>query len=172
MMRMIAVLLFTAIIALGNELTVDTKRSSIDFTATEFFFASVDGNFSSFGGTITVEEGKVTAINGEVAVISINTGNARRDDHLLSSDFFYEVKFHTITFRSKAVTQKNVIADVTIKDITKTLNFKIKKIEVGDDGVTIKLTGVVDRTAFDIDNSFMSAIIKDNINVVARLVAH
>lgn len=170
-MKTIMALLLMAIMVSAADLKVDTKRSSINFKAIEMFFVSVDGSFSDFSGTITVEGDKITAINGDVAVISINTDNARRDDHLLSSDFFYEVKFHTITFRSKAVTKKNVIADVTIKDITKTLTFKMEKIETGESGITIKLTGVVDRTAFDIDNNFMSAIINNDINVEARLAA-
>ena len=170
-MKTIMALLLMAIMVSAADLKVDTKRSSINFKAIEMFFVSVDGSFSDFSGTITVEGDKITAINGDVAVISLNTDNARRDDHLLSSDFFYEVKFHTITFRSKAVTKKNVFADVTIKDITKTLTFKMEKIETGESGITIKLTGVVDRTAFDIDNNFMSAIINNDINVEARLAA-
>ena len=171
-MKRIVVLLFAAIMVFGADLKVDAKDSSIDFTATQWLFVSVDGNFSDFSGTVTVEGDKITAINGDVAVISLDTGIARRDDHLLSSDFFDEVKYKTIRFRSTKVTDKRVEAMLTIKNITKTLNFKMEKIETGGDGVKIRLTGVVDRTAFDIDNNFMSAIIKNDIDVEARLVAH
>ena len=170
-MRTVAALLLTAIIAFGTELTVDTKRSSIDFTATEFFFVSVDGNFSKFGGTISVEDGRITAINGDVAVISIDTDNARRDDHLLSSDFFDEVTYKSILFRSTKINDDSVEAEMTIKDITKRITFKMKKIEVAETGVKVILTGVVDRTEFDIDNNFMSAIIHDDIDIKATLVA-
>ena len=171
-MKTIIVLLFVAIMLSAADLNVDTKVSSINFEATEMFFVGVDGSFSDFSGTITLKGDKVTAINGDVAVISLNTDNARRDDHLLSSDFFDEVKYKTIRFRSIKVTGDSVKAAVTIKDITKTLTFKMKKIETGESGITIKLTGVVDRTAFDIDNNFMSAIINNDINVEARLTAH
>lgn len=171
-MKMTALLLFTAIMAFAADLKVDTKGSSINFEATEMFFVGVEGSFGDFSGTITLEGDKITAINGEVAVLSLDTGIAKRDDHLLSSDFFDEVRYKSILFRSTKVTDENVEAAVTIKNITKTLTFKMTKIEIGDDGVKIKLTGVVDRTAFDIDNNFMSAIIKNSINVEARLTAY
>jgi polyisoprenoid-binding protein YceI len=170
-MKMLAVLLFTAVMVFGADLKVDKKGSSIDFEATELFFVGVDGSFSDFSGTISVEGDKITAITGEVAVLSLDTGIAKRDDHLLSSDFFDEVKFKSIYFRSTKVTDDSVEAELTIKDITKTLDFKMEKIEVGENGAKIKLTGVVDRTAFDIDNNFMSSIIKNNINVKATLIA-
>jgi polyisoprenoid-binding protein YceI len=69
------------------------------------------------------------------------------------------------------VTDDSVEAEVTIKNITKTLTFKMEKIDVSENGAKIRLTGVVDRTEFDIDNNFMSSIIKDNIDVKATLVA-
>ena len=80
-----------AVMAFGVELTVDEKASSIDFEATEMFFIGVDGNFSDFSGTISVEGDTITAINGVITVLSLDTDNKRRDDHLLSSDFFHEV---------------------------------------------------------------------------------
>ena len=47
----------------------------------------------------------------------------------------------------------------------------MEKIDVSENGVKIKLTAVVDRTEFDIDNNFMSMMIFDNIDVTATLVA-
>ncbi|MBU1642406.1 YceI family protein [bacterium] len=170
-MKTIAALLVMAMLVFGADLKVDTKNSSMDFEATELLFVGVDGNFSDFGGTISVEGNKITAITGRIAVNSIYTGIARRDDHLLSSDFFDEVRYKWIFFRSIKVTDGSVEAEVTIKNITKTLTFKMQKFDVSENGAKIKLTGVVDRTAFDIDNNFMSAIIKNNIDVKAILVA-
>jgi polyisoprenoid-binding protein YceI len=170
-MKTIAALLVMAMLVFGADLKVDTKNSSMDFEATELLFVGVDGNFSDFGGTISVEGNKITAITGRIAVNSIYTGIARRDDHLLSSDFFDEVRYKWIFFRSIKVTDDSVEAEVTIKNITKTLTFKMQKFDVSENGVKIKLTGVVDRTAFDIDNNFMSAIIKNDIDVKAILVA-
>ncbi len=171
-MKMILSLLLLAGIAFGTELKVDTKASSVAFEATKMAFIGVDGNFSDFSGTISVEGNKVTAINGVIKVLSLNTDNARRDDHLLSKDFFDETKFATIVFTSTKVSGDEVVADVTIRNITKTLTFAMKVVEVTKDKVEIKLTAVVDRIPFGLDHNFMSAMINDDIDVTSTLIAH
>ena len=170
-MKILTAILFLAIMAFGAELKVDSKASFIGFEATKMLFVGVDGNFSQFSGTINVENKKITAINGVIKVLSIDTDDAKRDDHLLSSDFFNAVKFNEITFVSTKVTSDEVTADVTIKNITKSLTFAMEQIKVTNEDVEIKLTAVVDRTEFDIDNNFMSMMIFDNIDVTATLIA-
>jgi len=170
-MKILTAILFLAIMAFGAELKVDSKASFIGFEATKMLFVSVDGNFSQFRGTINVENEKVTAINGVIKVLSIDTDDAKRDDHLLSSDFFNAVKFDEITFISTNISGDEVTADVTIKNITKSLTFAMEQIKVTSEDVEIKLTAVVDRTEFDIDNNFMSMMIFDNIDVTATLIA-
>ncbi len=170
-MKSIVMMLLMAVMVFGAELTVDTKVSSIDFKAKEMLFITVDGNFSKFTGTISVEGDKVTAINGLVTVLSIDTGIVRRDDHLLSSDFFNEVVYKSIIFTSTKITDDTVVADITIKNITRPVTFKMEPLEVSEQSAKIKLTAVVDRTEFDIDNNFMSSIIFDNIDVTSTLVA-
>ncbi len=170
-MKKIAAMLLMAVMAFGVELSVVEKASSINFEATKMLFVGVDGNFSDFSGTITVENGSVTAINGVISVLSIDTDDKKRDDHLLSSDFFHEVAFKSILFKSTKVTKESVVADITIKDITKPITFAMELLSVSEESVKIKLTAVVDRTEFDIDNNFMSMMIFDNIEVTSTLVA-
>ncbi len=170
-MKKIIAILVMAVMAFGAELTVDKRASSIDFEATKMFFVGVNGNFSDFSGTISVEGDKIMAINGLVTVLSLDTDNKKRDDHLLSSDFFHEVAFKSIVFKSTEVTDDTVVADITIKDITKTVTFAMEKLEVSESGVKVKLTAVVDRTEFDIDNNFMSMMIFNNIDITSTLIA-
>ena len=169
-MKKVAAMLLMAVMMFGAELTVDEKASSINFEATKMFFVGVDGNFSDFSGTISVEGDRVTAINGVIKVLSIDTDDKKRDDHLLSSDFFHEVKFDAITFKSTMIADKKVVADITIKDITKSVTFAMESLSVSEESVKIKLTAVVDRTEFDIDNNFMSMMIFDNIDVTSTLI--
>ena len=171
-MKKIIGLLLLAVMAFGVELKVDEKASDIKFEATKMLFVAVDGNFSNFSGSIAVEGDKITAINGVIKVLSIDTDNAKRDDHLLSSDFFDAIKYNEITFISTKITYENVVADITIKGITKTVTFEMEKIYASEKSVSIKLTAIVDRTEFDIDNNFMSMMIFDNIDVSANLIAH
>ena len=170
-MKMIITLLLLAVMGFSAELKVDTKDSSIDFEATKMMFIGVDGNFSNFSGSITVKGDTITSIDGVIKVISLDTDNTRRDDHLLSSDFFDETRFSKIVFKSTKIGNGEVVADITIKDITKPVTFKMQELFVSEKSVKIKLSAVVDRTEFDIDNSFMSSIINDDIDVTALLVA-
>jgi polyisoprenoid-binding protein YceI len=170
-MRKIVSLLLLAVIGLSAvELKVDTKASSIAFEATKMMFIGVDGNFSDFSGTITVEGSTVQAIDGMIKVLSLDTDNTKRDDHLLSSDFFDETRFDTIVFKSTKIDGNEVTADITIKGITKPVTFEMEELFVSEKSVKIKLTAVVDRTEFDIDNNFMSMMIFDNIDVTSLLV--
>ena len=171
-MKMIMTLLLLAVMGFSAELKVDTKDSSIAFEATKMMFVSVDGNFSDFSGSITVDGDTITGINGVIKVLSLDTDNAKRDDHLLSSDFFDETHYGQIVFKSTKIGDGEVVADITIKDITKPVTFKMQELFVSEKDVKIKLSAVVDRTEFDIDNSFMSSMINDDINVNALLVAH
>ncbi len=172
MMKIITALLLAAVMAFGVELKVDEKASNIKFEATKMMFIGVDGNFSDFSGSIEVEGPDIVAINGVVTVLSIDTDNKKRDDHLLSSDFFDETRFQKILFRSTKLEDGKVTADITIKGITKPVVFEMEEIYVSTKSVKIKLTAVVDRTEFDIDNNFMSMMIFDNIDVSAYLEAH
>ncbi len=169
-MKRIAAMLLMAVMVFGVELSVDEKASSINFEATKMLFVGVDGNFSDFSGTISVEGDTITAINGVITVLSLDTDNKKRDDHLLSSDFFHEVAYSSIVFKSTKITEDTVVADITIKEITKPVTFAMEKIESSENGVKIKLSAVVDRTEFDIDNNFMSMMIFDNIDVTSTLI--
>ena len=155
----------------GAELVVDKDASSIKFEATKMLFIGVDGNFSDFSGSVTQEGDAITAIEGTISVFSIDTDNKKRDDHLLSSDFFDEVAFKEIHFKSVKMTADRVDAEITIKDVTKVITFKLEQIQKQGDGVELHLSGVVDRTDFGIDNNFMSMMIFDNIDVNAIIVA-
>jgi len=170
-MKMMMTLLLMAVMAFGVELTVDEKASNIKFEATKMLFVNVDGNFSSFSGTISVDGDTITSIKGVVDVLSIDTDDTKRDDHLLSSDFFDAVRFQKIRFVSTKITDDTVVAEITIKDITKPVTFKLEQLYVSEKSVKIKLSAVVDRTEFDIDNNFMSMMIFDDIDVSSTLIA-
>jgi polyisoprenoid-binding protein YceI len=79
--------------------------------------------------------------------------------------------YQSIIFKSTKVTDDTVVADITIKDITKSITFEMESTFVSERSVNITLTAVIDRTEFDIDNNFMSMLIFDNIDVKATLVA-
>lgn len=69
-------------------------------------------------------------ISFEADVNSINTNNEQRDGHLKSDDFFAAEKFPKLTFVSKGFTKKpgdeyTLTGDLTIRDVTKTVDLAV-----------------------------------------------
>lgn len=83
---------------------LDPLHSKVGFEVPHLVISSVEGAFKVFDGKIQIEENfsrsKVTAT---VDVGSIDTGVAKRDDHLRSPDFFDVQKFPKMSFESTSV---------------------------------------------------------------------
>ncbi len=104
---------------------IDTAHTSVGFVARHMGLSKVRGQFTSFHGEVDGDPSDVTTAKGwlEVDMASIGTGNADRDAHLKSADFFDVEKHPTMRFESKRIERSSdgykVIGDLTIKDVTK-----------------------------------------------------
>src|SRR5262245_49672745 len=67
--------------------------------------STVKGKFPKFTATVTGDEKDPTraTVAASIDVASIDTGEAKRDEHLRSPDFFDAAKYPTITFKSTKV---------------------------------------------------------------------
>ena len=105
--------------------TVDTAHTTVGFVARHMGLSKVRGQFTSFRGEIDGDPNDVTSARArfEVDLASVDTGNADRDAHLKSADFFDVEKYPVMTFVSKSVRKDGddykVTGDLTIKDTTK-----------------------------------------------------
>ena len=111
--------------------SLDPTHSSIHFAVKHMVISQAKGSFGSF--TTKVETRGLdfadAKIELEIDVNTINTGTADRDNHLRAADFFDVEKYPTIKFVSKSMTKINdeeykLIGDITIKGITKSIEFK------------------------------------------------
>jgi polyisoprenoid-binding protein YceI len=83
--------------------SVDPKSGELAFRARGMFgLATVTGTFSDYDGTLTVEDNRV---HGELRIkaASLDTGNAKRDTHLRSPDFFDVTNSPDVVFTLNAV---------------------------------------------------------------------
>jgi polyisoprenoid-binding protein YceI len=170
-MKAFAMLLLAAL-GFADQLAVDKNASSLQFVATQIGIFEVVGTFSDFSGTVEVEDGVIKGIEGEIVVLSLTTDNGIRDDNLLSSDFFYAVKYPIFSMKSRNITDDSIEAEMTIKGIMHNVHFIIERKKVTDEGVEIVLKGVIDRTDFDLNTHFMSVFVSHDIDVEARISAH
>jgi polyisoprenoid-binding protein YceI len=107
--------------------TVDKAHSTATFKV-RHMMANVVGQFRDFTGNINIDRANPAKSNVEFTIqsASIDTGNANRDEHLRSGDFFDAAKFPTISFKSTAVAKKSdneyaVTGDLTMHGVTKSV---------------------------------------------------
>jgi polyisoprenoid-binding protein YceI len=82
----------------------DPAHSSVAFEVKHMMIATVRGLFSEFDGTLEAEEDPTASrAHGWVNVASIDTGNADRDAHLRSPDFFDADRHPRATFASTRI---------------------------------------------------------------------
>jgi polyisoprenoid-binding protein YceI len=129
--------------AAAETYSVDTAHTDITFKVRHMGISNVTGKFERFGGTFTVDPKNVKATTGNLTidVNSINTGNAKRDGHLKSEEFFDAAHYPEIKFASKEVRDINekdstctLIGDLTIRGTTKEVALKVKGGGIMNDG--------------------------------------
>lgn len=112
--------------------SLDPTHSSIHFAVKHLVISQAKGLFTNYTLKVETQGAEFTnaKIELEIDVNSINTGTADRDNHLRAVDFFDAEKYPTIKFVSKSLTKINdedykLIGDITLKGITKSIEFKV-----------------------------------------------
>jgi polyisoprenoid-binding protein YceI len=89
------------------------------------------GKFTKSSGTVTLDrEAKTGTVDVTVDPASIQTGNAKLDDHLRTDEFFNVAKYPSVTYKGAQIKfdgdkPSEVIGTLTIRGVTKPLNLKI-----------------------------------------------
>ena len=85
--------------------TIDPAHSRIGFVARHAMVTKVRGSFTEFSGSGSFDEENPanSQLQLTIQANSIDTGNADRDGHLRSNDFFDMETFPEITFVSTGV---------------------------------------------------------------------
>ena len=106
--------------------TIDPAHSRIGFVARHAMVTKVRGSFTEFTGSGSFDEENPanSQLQLTIQANSIDTGNADRDGHLRSNDFFDMETFPEITFASTGVAKTGddtfeVTGDLTIKGVTR-----------------------------------------------------
>jgi polyisoprenoid-binding protein YceI len=127
--------LFFALPILGHAATwqIDPDHSSFQFKVRHLMVSNVKGDFNKVKGVVTMDDKDVANLKVELTIdaASVNTGHAKRDEHLRAADFFDVAKYPTITFVSKKVMgagpdKLKVIGDLTIHGVTKEITVDVE----------------------------------------------
>ncbi|WP_425955125.1 YceI family protein [Xylanimonas sp. McL0601] len=118
--------------------TIDASHSTASFSVRHAGMAKVRGTIAITSGTVTVgddlESSSVTAV---LDAASVSTGDANRDGHLKSADFWHAEERPTWTFTSNAVKAHGrhlvVAGDLTINDVTQQVELETEFVGTGTD---------------------------------------
>src|SRR5690606_30247944 len=109
---------------------LDPTHSELQFKVKHLMITTVTGSLKSINAELSSEgdDFNNAQVSFEAELSSIDTGNADRDNHLKSGDFFDAEQFPKISFTSTSVSKDgddlNVKGDLTIKGVTKPVTLK------------------------------------------------
>ena len=124
-MKLYTKLLFIAIFSLSfanaKEFVIDNTHTNVGFSIKHMMISNVKGNFNAYSGEIDFDTDKkvFNKLSAKIEAASIDTGIAKRDDHLKSADFFDVAKFKTIDFVMTSMIDGKINGKITMHGITK-----------------------------------------------------
>jgi polyisoprenoid-binding protein YceI len=138
----------------------DLAHTEISFKVRHMMITNVKGFFKEFNGSVESSGSNFTdaKISFTIQTASIETGEANRDAHLKSADFFDIDKFPTLTFSSSSLKpisseEYELTGDLTIRGVTKTVKLKtefggVQNDPWGNTKAGFTLTGKVNRKEY------------------------
>ncbi len=106
---------------------LDPSHTTVGFSARHMMVSKVRGRFDSVTGTLTIAEDPLeSSVQVSIDAASVNTGEAKRDEHLTSPDFLDVERFPHITFASTRVLDHSaegfrLEGELTVRDVTRTV---------------------------------------------------
>lgn len=179
--NILAILLLSSVLFAGNY-TLDESHSRVGFKIKHLAVSNVYGTFDKFDTNIVYDEKtkKFTTLTAEVQVDTLNTRNKKRDTHLKEEGFFNVAKYPAIKFELLEIKDDKAIANVTIKGITKKVEFDYENYGVikdpwGNQRLGFYLEGKINREDFGLQQSALmettSLVLGKTVKITADIQA-
>ena len=135
---------------------IDPSHTAVNFSVKHMMLSTVRGSLGKVSGRIELDPAQPEKGDFEVsaAIKGITTGDAKRDGHLQSADFFDAEKYPEVTFKSTAIFPKggnhySASGDLTIRGLTLPVSFDIELIGVVENGQGGKHLGAAATVTID-----------------------
>ena len=164
---------------------VDPTHSEIGFKVKHMMFTNISGKFTKFDASIETDDTDFENAKVEFtgAVDSISTGNADRDTHLVSADFFDAAQFPEIKFKVTSFTkikddQYDLRGDLTMHGVTKSVKIPaeysgLMKDPWGNTKIAFSLDGKINRKDWGLNwNSALEAggvLVSDEVRLAIEM---
>ena len=161
---------------------IDPTHSAAEFKVKHMMISNVKGSFSGLSGVLTehASDTSLSHVEASIPVATVNTGDAQRDGHLKSADFFDAEKFPTLNFISGRVIRKgeaeySVSGDLTIHGVTKPVTFVVEGLSApgkdpwGNIRIGLSATTKINRKDYGLNwNAALEAggiLVGDDVNI-------
>jgi polyisoprenoid-binding protein YceI len=169
---------------------IDPTHSEIGFKVKHMMFTNVSGKIAKYDATVetAADDFSDADIRFSGDAESITTGNADRDAHLLSPDFFDAAKFPKIDFHATNFTKLDegnyeLVGDLTMLGVTNQVKFAVEsgglmKDPWGNIKAAFNITGKINRRDWGLTwNANLDAggvLVSDEVRIHAevQLVKH
>ncbi len=155
----------------GSDYKVDVANSEVKFKVKHMIFSTVTGSFEKFDGSFSWDEKskQFSSIVGTVNVATISTKSEKRDSFIKDIDFFNVEKYPIMKLKLLEYKADKVIMELTIKDITKTIEMELKDIQ----DTSFVLYGEINRKDFQLVfkklNKIGGAMVGNTVKVTLKL---
>ena len=163
----------------------DKTHSQIGFSVQHLGLTPVRGLFTGYEGRLLVADlAAGSALDVTVDVTTVQSGNAGRDEHLQSADYFDSANHPTMTFRSTGFVEGpnawTVAGELTLKGVTKTVPLTFEVNGIGENplaGTTVagfSGTASINRKDFNVNFEGVNnglAVVADKIELVIDVEA-
>jgi polyisoprenoid-binding protein YceI len=160
----------------ADEYTIDSMHTGISFKISHLGLSWVFGTFKNVAGHFTIDPDNParSAFAMTIKADSIDTANAKRDEHLRSPDFFNTKQFPTLSFESTSVKPIDGGYDVTgnlnLHGETKPISFQVKGGQKAEFPPGVQRTGytaefVVKRSDFGVGAAKFANALGDEVYI-------
>ena len=111
--------------------TADAAHTTVGFVVRHLGLSKVRGSFEGVTAQLVVGDSLAeSSVKAEIEMGSVKTGNADRDAHLASSDFFNAETNPTMVFQSTAIAGENdeytMVGDLTVNGVTEQVDLDVE----------------------------------------------
>lgn len=166
---------------------VDPAHTLVQFSVRHMMISTVRGRFDRFEGHLDGDPSDLSSAKIEAVIDadSVNTGQADRDAHLRSPDFFDAENFPKITFESRRITPAggntyDVLGALTIRGVTRELPFRLTfegagKDPWGNERAGFSIEGTLNRKDFGLNWNaaleFGGVLVGDEVKITVEVEA-
>lgn len=131
---------------------IDNKHSFANFSI-RHVVAKTSGTFSDVTGKLVIDKDNLanSSVDAKINVLSVNTSNEKRDEHIKKEEYLNAGKFGEMHFVSSKIvpttaSQGNVTGKLTINGVTKEVTFPFAVLGFGKDPWGGVRTGIEAKT--------------------------